>query len=915
MQKLYKYLVLSLVILIVSFSARSQSSTNSNDTTITSIDADLMNIFNQKTQKSYKVANVKVVGNRFFDENLLISIANINVGDEIKIPGGDNFAKAINKLWSQNYFSNVEIYLTKVEGKSISVEIEVTERPRLSKFYFKDVRKSESDDLSGKTGLVPNRVVTENMKITAVEAIRKYYAEKGFQDAKVKIIEKKDSSMSNMLTLNFVISKGSKVHINNINFGGNSSIEESKLKKKLKDTKEQSRFTLFPTYDKGMIVESKHYTFDDYLKEKGYLTFSRTKKVLDPYVRFKFSSAKYNEKKFTSDLDNILDYYNTLGYRDAIILKDTVYHTKKGDLNIDIKLSEGHKYYFGNITWRGNTKFGDSVLTAIMGIRKGDIYNMDILNKKLGKNASPEGGDISGLYQDDGYLFFRTDPVETAVYNDTIDYEIRIIEGPQATIKNVRIAGNDRTKEYVIRRELRTIPGEKFSRTDLVRSNREIAQLNYFNQEKIGITPVPNPEDGTVDINYTVEEKSSDQLELSAGWGGVIGLTGTLGVSFNNFSIRNIWKRAAWDPLPMGDGQKLSIRVQSNGKAFRSYNFSFTEPWFGGKKRNALSFSIYNTKYGQTYNPITGLYDPNYSSQSSITTTGATIALAKQLKWPDDYFSLTTALSFTRYNLHNYAIDPVNLPGFSNGYAHNVNLKLTLQRSSIDQPLFPRSGSNFMASIQFTPPYTLLNNNIATSANPYEWIEYHKERFNAEWFIPLGKPGGAEHNKQFVIRASVKMGFLGRYNSNLEISPFERFQVGDAGLSNQFALLGYDIIAQRGYPVYNTSNPKVNPDQQSTRQYFTIFNKYTTELRYPLSLNPSSTIYALAFFEAANGWYSMKDYNPFQLRRSVGLGMRFFLPMFGLLGFDYGIGLDRFTPGNSIKDAAKFTFMLGFEPE
>lgn len=914
MQKLYKYLVLALLVLLVSFSAQSQVPKGKTDTTITSIDVDLLNIFNQKTPKNYKVASVKVVGNRFFDENLLISIANINVGDEIKIPGGDNFAKAITKLWSQNYFSNVEIYITNLEGKNISVEIEVTERPRLSKFYFRNVRKSEGEDLSGKTGLVPNRVVTENMKITAIEAIKKYYAEKGFQDARVKILEKKDSSIDNTLSLNFMIDKGTKVHINNINFGGNT-IESSKLKKKLKDTHEQSRLTLFPSYDKGMIVEAKRYTFDDYLKEKGYLTFSRTKKVLDPYVRIKLTSAKFNDKKFESDLDNILDYYNTLGYRDAVIQKDTVYHTQKGDLNIDIKISEGHRYYFGNITWRGNTKFSDSVLTAIMGIRKGDIYNMDILNKKLGKNASPEGGDISGLYQDDGYLFFRTDPVETAVYNDTIDYEIRIVEGPQATIKNIRIAGNDRTKEHVIRRELRTIPGEKFSRTDLVRSNREIAQLNYFNQEKIGITPVPNPDDGTVDINYTVEEKSSDQLELSAGWGGLIGLTGTLGVSFNNFSIRNIWKKSAWDPLPMGDGQKLSVRVQSNGKAFRSYNFSFTEPWFGGKKRNALSFSIYNTKYGQTYNPLTGQYDPNYSNSSSITTTGATIALAKQLKWPDDYFSLTTAVSFTRYKLNNYAIDPMNLPGFNNGFAHNVNLKLTLQRSSVDQPLFPRSGSNFLASVQLTPPYTLFNNKIVSSANPYEWVEYHKWRFNGEWFIPLGKPSGEEHNKQFVIRTSVKLGYLGRYNSELQISPFERFQVGDAGLSNQFALLGYDIIAHRGYPVYTSSDPKINPDNQTSIQYFTIFNKYTMELRYPLSLNPSSTIYALGFFEAANGWYSMKDYNPFQLRRSVGLGMRFFLPMFGLLGFDYGIGLDRFTPNGSLKDAARFTFMLGFEPE
>jgi outer membrane protein insertion porin family len=486
---------------------------------------------------------------------------------------------------------------------------------------------------------------------------------------------------------------------------------------------------------------------------------------------------------------------------------------------------------------------------------------------------------------------------------------------PQATIKNIRIFGNDRTKEHVIRRELRTIPGEKFSRSDLMRSQREIAQLNYFNQEKIGIDPRPNPDDGTVDINYTVEEKSSDQLELSAGWGGFIGLTGTLGISFNNFSVRNIWKKQAWDPLPMGEGQKLSLRVQSNGKAFRSYNFSFTEPWFGGKKRNALTLSVFNTKFGQTIDPLTGMFDPNAADSKYISTTGATVSLAKQLKWPDDFFSLSIGLNYTRYKLSDYAIDPRNLPGFDNGVVNNVNLKIALQRSSIDQPLYPKSGSTFLFSVQATPPYSLFNKNIQTSANPYKWIEYHKWRMNGEWFVPLGKPHGEDRNKQFVIRVAAKFGFLGRFNKDLGMSPFERFQVGDAGLSNQFALLGFDIIAHRGYPVYENSNPKINPDQQRASQYFTIFNKYSAELRYPLSLNPSSTIYALGFYEAANGWYNMKDYNPFKLRRSVGLGMRFFLPMFGLLGFDYGVGLDRYTPNGSMKDAARFTFMLGFEPE
>ncbi|MEY4552461.1 MAG: hypothetical protein RL099_789 [Bacteroidota bacterium] len=911
MQKVYKLLMLAIVLSLASSVAGAQEK---KDTVITNVDADLINIFNQKAPKKYKISAIKVTGNSFFDENLLISIANVNVGDEIVIPGGDLFSKAISKLWAQNYFSDVEIFITKLEDKNIEIEIAVTERARLSNFLFKGVSKSDAEDLTGKTGLVRNRVITENMKISAVEAIKKFYAEKGFQNSQIKIIEKSDTTYENTLVLDFVIDKGPKVRINNINFGGNS-VEAGLLKKKLKETHEKSRLTLFPVFDEPKIVKTQRYNFEQYMKEKGFLTFTKTKKVLDPYARIKFSGAKFDTKKYEEDKDNILDYYNSLGYRDATIVNDTVYYNGNGHINIDIKVSEGRRYYFGNITWRGNTKYSDSILTAILGIRKGDIYNLETLNKKLGKSATPEGGDISGIYQDDGYLFFNTDPVETAVYNDTIDYEIRIIEGPQATIKNIRIYGNDRTKEHVIRRELRTIPGEKFSRSDLMRSQREIAQLNYFNQEKIGIDPRPNPDDGTVDINYTVEEKSSDQLELSAGWGGFIGLTGTLGISFNNFSVRNIWKKQAWDPLPMGEGQKLSLRVQSNGKAFRSYNFSFTEPWFGGKKRNALTLSVFNTKFGQTIDPLTGMFDPNAADSKYISTTGATVSLAKQLKWPDDFFSLSVGLNYTRYKLSDYAIDPRNLPGFDNGVVNNVNLKIALQRSSIDQPLYPKSGSTFLFSVQATPPYSLFNKNIQTSANPYKWIEYHKWRLNGEWFVPLGKPHGEDRNKQFVIRAAAKFGFLGRYNSELGMSPFERFQVGDAGLSNQFALLGFDIIAHRGYPVYENSNPKINPDQQRASQYFTIFNKYSMELRYPLSLNPSSTIYALGFYEAANGWYNFKDYNPFKLRRSVGLGMRFFLPMFGLLGFDYGVGLDRYTPNGSMKDAARFTFMLGFEPE
>jgi outer membrane protein insertion porin family len=684
----------------------------------------------------------------------------------------------------------------------------------------------------------------------------------------------------------------------------------------MKGTKEMTRITLFPTHDSGGFANPSRYTFQEYLRDKGFLTFSKTKRVLDPYVRLKlFSSAKFNDKKYADDKQKVIEYYNSLGYRDADIVKDTLYNNSKGNINIDIKVSEGDKYYFGNITWKGNTKYPDSLLSAILGINKGDIYNIDLLNRKLGKTLSPEGGDISGLYMDDGYLFFHVDPVETAVYNDTIDFEIRISEGPQATWKNVRISGNERTKEYVIRRELRTLPGEKFSRSDVIRSQRQIANLGFFDQEKIDPNIVPNPDDGTVDITWEVVEKSSDQLELSAGFGGGIGLTGTLGVSFNNFSIKNIFHKEAWDPLPVGDGQKLSIRFQSNGRAYRSYNISFTEPWLGGKKQNALSLSVFDTKFANAYDPYTGTYVKTAADTSFFKTTGFSVGLQKQLKWPDDYFSLGLSLNYARYTLRNYYIDQVNLPGYNNGNSNNLNLKIALSRYSLDQPTFPTRGSNFQLSLALTPPYSALDPSLVHAKNPYQCIEYHKWRFTGEWYVPIGRPKGEDKNKQFVLKLAAKYGFLGRYNSNLQISPFERFQVGDAGLSNSYALLGYDIIAHRGYPVYQTSDPRVNPDQQGASQYFTIFNKYTLELRYPFSTAASSTIYGLTFFEAANGWYSFKDYNPFQLRRSVGVGMRFFLPMFGLLGFDYGIGLDRYGPNSTLKDVSRFTFMLGFEPD
>lgn len=890
------------------------------DTTITNINADLMNIFSQRQPQKYKVAGIKVTGNKYFDEALLVSVSGINVGDEITIPGSEVFAKAINKLWGQNYFSDVTIYITRLQGTNIYLEINVTERPRLSKFYFEGVPKGQSDDLKEKTSLVVNRVITENMKRTASDAIKRYYADKGFPLATVTITQVRDTTLENTAILTFFIDKGRKEKVNDINFIDNT-VDNAKLKKSLKDTHEKTHLTLYPVDGSGGLAPQKVYSFKQYVNDKGYLTFSKTRKVLDPYLRLKlFTSSKFNAAKYEDDKNKLVDYYNSQGFRDAAIVADSKkLDSARGLMNIDIKVDEGHKYYFGNITWRGNTKYSDSILSVILGIHKGDVYNSELLYKKIGKNVSPEGGDISGLYYDQGYLFFRIDPVETAVYNDTIDFEIRITEGSVATWKNVKISGNEKTKEYVIRRELRTIPGEKFSRSDVIRSNRELAQLGFFDQEKIEPVIVPNPDDGTVDVTWKVVEKSSDQLELSAGFGGGIGLTGTLGVTFNNFSIKNIFSKKAWDPLPTGDGQKLSVRFQSNGAAYRSYNISFTEPWLGGTKRNSLNVSLYDTKFSNAYNPLTLTYDNARADSSYFRTTGFALGLGKQLKWPDDFFSFGVSFNYALYTLKNYAIDQnLKLKDgtlFRNGHSNNANLKFTLQRTSISNPQFPTNGSNFLLSLQLTPPYSLFDKNIVNSENPYKWVEYHKWRFTGEWYVPIGQPAGDDKNKQLVLKMAAKYGFIGRYNNKLDISPFERFQVGDAGLSNSYALLGYDIVSQRGYPVYQTSDPRVNPDQQGASQYFTIFNKYTLELRYPLSLSQSSTIYALGFFEAANGWYSFKDYDPFRLRRSVGIGARFFLPMFGLLGFDYGIGLDRLQPGQGLKNAGRFTFMLGYEPD
>ncbi|HRD58825.1 MAG TPA: POTRA domain-containing protein [Ferruginibacter sp.] len=912
MQRIYQNALLIAALLFTSATGFAQTA---QDTIPVSVDPALLEIYQSKYPKEYTIGGISVTGARAFDPNLIISISGLAVGDKVVIPGTDVFGKAIGKLWKQGLISNVEVGISKLEGTKIFIELNLIERPRLLDYKLVGIKKGERDDLDTKIGLSKDRVISENMKLSALEAIHKFYAGKGYRNVKVDMREEPIIGASNAVRLIFNIDKGNKVRINSINFADNEALTDQRLKKQMKGTKEMTKITLFPDRVVSPYGDTSASTqsFKSYLKEMGYLSPSQTKDILDPYFRFKlFSSSKFNETKYNEDKANLLSYYNSKGFRDAVIVSDTSMLNDKGNLNLHIKVNEGRKYYFGDITWKGNTKYSDSILNVLLGIKKGDIYNIETLNKRLGKQLSAEGGDIGSLYMDDGYLFFRVEPIETAVYNDTIDFEIRMTEGLQATYGNITVSGNDKTKDYVILRELRTLPGEKFSRSDIIRTQRELGQLGFINAETINPNISPNAEDGTVDINWQIEEKSADQLELSAGFGGGIGLTGTLGVTFNNFSIKNITKKSSWDPLPVGDGQKLSARIQSNGRAYRSYSFSFTEPWLGGKKRNSFGISYYNTKYANAYDPYTGRYCKSCGDTSYVKTVGIGISLGKQLKWPDDYFNLIYSLNFQQYKLRNY--DRL-FAGLSDGNSTNISLKLTLLRNSAGpNPIFPTSGSNFMLSGQFTLPYSLMGITSATDNN-YKFPEFHKWRMNAEWYVPIGRAKGAEKNKQFILKAAAKYGFIGRYNSKLSISPFERFQVGDAGLSNTQALLGYDIIAHRGYPVYSNSDPRVNPEDINPTEYFTIFNKYTVELRYPFSTAASSTIYGLAFFEAANGWYDFKSYNPFKLRRSAGIGARFFLPMFGLLGFDYGVGFDRYNGQTGLKGAAKFTFMLGQEPE
>lgn len=835
------------------------------------------------------IGDITVTGTEYLDADLIKSIAGLSPGDRLRLNDDPGISKAIRNLWAQQLFSDIRVEITNVKDNKASLAIAIRERPRLSRFSIKGISKSQESEIKEKLNIVQNRMVTEAMKKDIEQRIKRYFGEKGFAATRVDITEKKDTGGIHSVALLINVIKGGKVHINQIIFSGNEHASDTRLKGSMKGSKEMARISLHASDDFSVYGSEKR-SFKNYLRNQGYLSLSKTLDALNPYFRWNiFAGSKFNPKKYEEDKSSILSYYNSQGYRDAEIVDDTTYIAQNGRLNIEMKIREGRKYYFGDIQWRGNTKYSDSLLTTLLGIKKGDVFNQDLLDTRLGSAPSMDGSqDIGSLYMDDGYLFFSVMPMERSIVGDTINYEVVLREGEQATIKNINIYGNDRTNDHVLRRELYSLPGEKFSRTDIIRSIRQISQLGFIDPEKVNPVPRPNLADHTVDIDYNVAEKSSDQLELSAGFGGGIGFTGTIGIVFNNFSLRNIFKLKEWDPLPMGDGQKLSLRYQSNGKFFNSANLSFTEPWLGGKKPTALTVSAV---YGrQSYSDSGGYYTGN-PNDHYLRNFGGGVSLSKRLNWPDNYFVFSYGINYQNYFLKDY---DYFVSDFRNGTANNLYFRLTLARNSVDQPIYPRSGSNINFTFQFTPPYSLFSETDyadASASKKYKWVEYHKYRFTAEWYQRIVG--------DFVFKFAAKYGFMGYYNKDIGYSPFERFNVGGDGLSGFNYFVGRDIISQRGYEVY--------------AQNAVVFNKYTAEVRYPFSLNPSATIFGLAFMEGANGWNSFKEYNPFKLYRSAGVGIRVYLPMFGLLGLDYGYGFDRTEP--SFGGRTKFTFMLGFEPD
>jgi outer membrane protein insertion porin family len=838
--------------------------------------------------KEYILSGVEVTGKVSFNEQTVITFTGLEIGSKIRIPG-EEISLAITKLWKLGLFNDVNFYVKKIEGESIFLELELFELPKLNEIKIKGIKKGKKEDIIKETELNKGKVVNDNLLTNTKNYIENKFKKDGFYNTKVTINTLADSTNTKVDMVIF-IDKGEKVKISAINFVGNEQLVDKKLKKSFKNTKEKKIYRIF-------------------------------------------KASKFVKDKYKEDLESVVTKYKEKGYRDArVVSENVVYDKEKNKINIDVNIEEGKKYYFGDIRFLGNTVYSDQALNSILGIKRGEIYNGVMLEKRIADKTSPDAEDVTNLYQNNGYLWSNINPVEVKTENDTIDFEIRITEGPIAYFNNITVKGNDKTNDKVIYRELRTRPGEKWNKDLVIRSVRELGQLGFFDAEAIRPEPVNmDPAAGTVDLDWTLVEKGSSQVELQGGYGAG-GFIGTLGLSFNNFSLKNIFNKKAYQPLPMGDGQKMSLRLQAS-QGFQVYSLSFTEPWLGGKKPISFFTSISHSKQF--------LYDyrtRNVTREKSFNISTLTVGYGKRLKVPDDYFSISNSVSFSYYDLNNYN---TGLFTFGNGASRNLAFSTTLTRDSRGlDPIFPDRGSNFSVSAKFTLPYSMWNgvdyanlenkeefkqrntNVSQTDANGnlvpiyidengnntndftkavadqslvdqerFKYLEFYKVKFSGDWYTKI--------YKKFVLRTRAEFGFLGAYNSDRGIVPFERFYVGGDGLAN-FALDGREVIQLRGYP--NNS--------LSSQNGGTVYNKYSMELRYPITMKQSAKIYAMSFLEAGAAFDNFKTFDPFKVQRAAGVGLRVFMPAFGLLGIDFAHGFDP-IPGDTVKSGWQTHFIIG----
>lgn len=806
-------------------------------------------IVNYSDPDDYVLGGVTISGIRFLDPNVLIGIAGLRRGQEVEIPG-DAITNAVQKLWQQGLFSDIRVTISEIKSDTVYLDIFLQERPRISSVRFNGLRSSESQELVKKINMPVGSQLTTYILNNTEKIIKSHFVEKGFLNTEVNFVQKDDPDQPNNVILTIDVNKNEKVKIGDITFEGNQYFEASRLRRTMKNTK------------------------------KVNLNF--------------FKASKYIDEKFQEDKESLITFYNDNGFKDFTILSDSVYRISDDRIGLVLKVDEGRQYFLRNINWVGNSVYRKEDLERVLNIKKGSVYNQSLILDRLNGTKGAQDA-VSSLYQDNGYLFSRLTPVEAKVENDSIDLEIRIYEGDQAYLNNIIISGNTRTNEHVARRELYTYPGDLFSKEKIIRSIRQLGVLGHFDPEKINPTPLPDPANGTVDLLYKLEEKANDQFEVSGGWGAGM-LIGTVGVRFNNFAMRNFFKLSEWRPYPSGDGQSLSIRAQSNGRIYQSYNIAFTEPWLGGKRPNTFSASIYRSL-------MTNGKRKGEDGRQSMIIDGATIGLGKRLEWPDDYFSIYGEVNYQRYNLNNYSVYRFL---FENGQSNLLSILVRLTRFSTSPNLiYPRTGSTFSLSLQATPPYSLISGADmlnATDEEKYKWIEFHKWVFKSDYYFPLTR------NDKLVLNARFAFGYLGHYNRDIGPSPFENFYLGGDGMTG-YSFYGREVIALRGY-----TNGSLTPnDPVRGSPAGNVYSKITLELRYPISLNQQATIYGLAFLEAGRAWYKLSEYNPFRMNRSAGVGLRANLPMFGLLGIDWGYGFDEVPDPNTYRDANKsqIHFVIG----